>query len=439
MTSTPYHDALASVEKTLARLKRCTEEEKSKLRDELAGLRSMHDKLVSGRVEIVIFGEISTGKSALINALVGSQVSAVDVRGGWTKEVWHVEWSGAGYMIPGFAQSQVVLIDTPGINEVGGGPRGEMARDAAQRADLILFVTDSDLNETEYSALVELATFHKPILLILNKIDLYSPAQRDRLLEVLRNDRLAGILPSEQIITATADPREKEYIIQSAEGKERTEWRKPLPNVAEVKALILKLLEKEGLALVALNGALYAADQNDKIVSLRMSLRRTQAENTIRAYAVSKGLAVGLNPVAVADVMGGSAIDIALVVHLANLYALEMTYQKASGLVWGIAKAAGWVSATELITSGLISMFKALTMGKGTLVTAIPQGAAAGYGSYVVGQAAMYYLEHGNSWGSDGPKVVVQGILDSLDKESIMQQLKEEIGKRIHLNRHAKK
>ena len=37
-----------------------------------------------------------------------------------------------------------------------------------QRADLVLFVTDSDLNQVEYSALVELAASHKPILLVLN-------------------------------------------------------------------------------------------------------------------------------------------------------------------------------------------------------------------------------------------------------------------------------
>ena len=59
-TSTAYQDALASVEQTLGRLRGCTEDEKSRLRNELAGLRAMHDKLTSGRVEIVIFGEIST-------------------------------------------------------------------------------------------------------------------------------------------------------------------------------------------------------------------------------------------------------------------------------------------------------------------------------------------------------------------------------------------
>ena len=67
-----------------------------------------------------------------------------------------------------------------------------MAGDAAQRADLIVFVTDSDLNETEHSALVALAAANKPIIVVLNKIDLYSPEQRGQLLEVLREDRLVG-------------------------------------------------------------------------------------------------------------------------------------------------------------------------------------------------------------------------------------------------------
>ena len=78
----------------------------------------MAEKLAAGRVEIVVFGEISTGKSALINALVGEAVASVNVRGGWTKDVWHVGWEGAGYCVPGMDRSQVILIDTPGLNEV---------------------------------------------------------------------------------------------------------------------------------------------------------------------------------------------------------------------------------------------------------------------------------------------------------------------------------
>jgi ribosome biogenesis GTPase A len=66
------------------------------LKDDLAALGRMAEKLQSGRVDIVVFGEISTGKSALINALVGDQRASVDVRGGWTKDVWHVPWESAG-------------------------------------------------------------------------------------------------------------------------------------------------------------------------------------------------------------------------------------------------------------------------------------------------------------------------------------------------------
>ena len=100
------------------------------------------------------------------------------MQGGWTKEVWHVPWDGCGYCVPGLADSQVVLVDTPGLNEVGG-QSGQHGGEAAQRADLILFVTDSDLNETEYSALPALAEVHKPIILVFNKIDLYTREQRD--------------------------------------------------------------------------------------------------------------------------------------------------------------------------------------------------------------------------------------------------------------------
>ena len=81
--------------------------------------------------------------------------------------------------------------------------------------------------------------------------------------------------------------------------------------------------------------------------------------------------------------------------------------------------------------------FTILTAGVGAVLTAVPQGAAAGYGSFIVGQAAKYYFEHGASWGGESPKVVIRRILEETDKQSILNQMKEEIHKKLTWNRHA--
>jgi small GTP-binding protein len=432
-----FTQALVAVDHALEKYRGCSEKEKEQLHADIAQLREMGAKLTCGRVEIAVFGEISTGKSALINALVGDSVADVDVRGGWTKEAWHVAWEGCGYVMEGMADSQVVLIDTPGLNEVGGESRTKIAGQATQRADLTLFVTDSDLNETEFSALLVLAGGHKPIVLVLNKIDLYSREQRQRLMEVLRDDRLADIVPRENVVTAAADPREMEYIVESADGSTRSEWRKPEPIVEEVKARILEILEQEGLALLALNAAMYAADKTDRIARLRIQFRESRASQTIWSFAVVKSLAVAVNPVPVADVLGGTAVDVSMVVTLAHVYGLEMTWANARVLVTSIAKAAGWVMLGEAVTHVASNFFKALTFGYGTVLTAIPQGAAAGYGSYIVGQAAKYYFQHGASWGPEGPKSVVRRILDETDKDSVLDALKDEIRKKLRADARA--
>ncbi len=432
-----YQRAIASLEHTIGKLRNCSDDEKDTLRDELRQLREMTEKLTHGRVEIVVFGEISTGKSALINALVGQDVTAVDVQGGWTQEIWHVSWEGIGYRVPGLADSEVVLVDTPGLNEVGGQQRADMAREAAQRADLILFVTDSDLNETEFSALMTLARTNKPLLLVLNKIDLYAPEQRVRLLEVLRDERLADIIPPEHVVTTAADPREVEYVIESPDGKTRSEWRRPEPDIEQLKVRTLEVLESDGKTLLTLNAAMYAADKSDRIAALRVQFRDRQASQTVWSYAVLKSVAVALNPMPGLDTLGGAAVDTTMVFTLAHIYGLEMSWTHARGLVTSIAKAAGWVMLAE-VTTNLASMaFKALTVGYGTVLTALPQGAAAGYGSYIVGQAAKYYFEHGSSWGSEGPKAVVKRILEETDKQSVLERLKAEINNKLRGNPHA--
>ena len=434
-----YADALASVRHAIEQFGGCSDEEKAKLVKELADLESMTKKLEEGRVEIVLFGEIDTGKSALINALVGEAVAEVDVRGGWTREVWSTSWSGCGYVVPGFMQSEVVLLDTPGINEVDGESRARMAHEAASRADLILFVTDSDLNQTEYSALAWLAADHKPIILVFNKIDNYTSQQREQLKQALADSRLRGIVEPDDVVLTAADPLPREYVVVAADGSERREYRKPPAEVEELKARILEVLYRDGKALLALNAAMYAADRSDRIATLKVRMRDERANAIIWSYAAMKSIGVALTPLPAVDVLGGSAVDVTMVVTLAHVYGIPLTWTNARQLIESILKAAGWVMLGEMATHVAASLFKGLTFGAGTMLTALPQGAAAGYGSFIVGQAAKYYFEHGASWGGEAPKTVVARILAATDKQSVLERLKSEINAKIRLNRHADK
>jgi uncharacterized protein (DUF697 family) len=154
----------------------------------------------------------------------------------------------------------------------------------------------------------------------------------------------------------------------------------------------------------------------------------------IWSYATLKVIGVGLNPIPLADVFGGVAIDAAMIVTLAAVYGLDISKSDAQELAISIAKAAGLMTASVVASTALMSMLKGVTFGKSTLITAVPQGLAAGFGSYIVGQAAQFYFEHGSSWGSAGPKAVARRILDKTDKQSVLERLKNEIGKKLSIN-----
>lgn len=431
-----YQEAIRAVEKTLSELRGCPDSERDKLKNDISQLSEMYEKVTSGRIEIVIFGEISTGKSAMINALIGRDVADVDVQGGWTKQVWGTAWDGAGYRLPGLDSSEIILIDTPGINEVGGASRADLAEVTARRADLILFVTDSDLNDTEYAALVELAAVQKPIILVFNKTDLYPADERKSLSDMLKS-RLHGLIPAGHFVHTVADPRPVEYVIENPDGTERAEWRKPEPEVDELKSIILSTLEKEGLGLVALNAAMYAADKSDRIAAIRVELRNRNADQVIWSMAATKAVVVAANPIPFVDMIGGIAVDAVMIATLSKVYGLSFSMAQARGLAKSISSAAGVYALGELVNYGA-SFFKLATFTFGTALTLIPQGATAGFTSYIIGNAAKHYFEHGGSWGTGSAKSVVKDILASTNRDSVLNHLKDEIRQRLNFNRHGK-
>ena len=110
------------------------------IRTELAGdftrIESMLERLDSGQLHIAVFGRVSAGKSALGNALLGREAFEVGVLHGTTTMAEQATLDEA-------AHDGLVLIDTPGINELEGEARERLAFDVAEIADLVVFVAEN--------------------------------------------------------------------------------------------------------------------------------------------------------------------------------------------------------------------------------------------------------------------------------------------------------
>jgi small GTP-binding protein len=111
---------------------------------------------------LAIVGPVNSGKSTLVNLLVGRRVSPVTAVPGTTKEVL------TQHLGP------FTLVDTPGFGEVGGVDRGEMALEAVRQADLTVLLFDgaAGLRQEDYKLYQELRAEKRPLIVAVNKIDL---------------------------------------------------------------------------------------------------------------------------------------------------------------------------------------------------------------------------------------------------------------------------
>jgi len=399
------------------------------VRDSLAqdylAVQGMLDKLEHGHLHLSAFGRVSTGKSSLLNALIGENRFSVSPIHGETRQSSMQAWNQV-------EAGGVFLIDTPGLDEAGGEDREALATEVAGRSDLVIFVLDSDITDSERDALKAVLAQGRPVLMVLNKADLYTPAERDALLQSIRR-KTEGIIEADHIVAAAAEPRGQTVVEIDADGAETTSTRAQQPDVAELRLKLWEILEAEGKTLAALNASLFAADLSDQVGRRILAARQELGDRLVRTYCVGKGIAVAFNPVPVADLFAAAFIDVGMVVHLSRVYDLPLSQKEAGSIVKVIVAESAALMGTVWALHFVSSALKVGTLGLSTILTAGAQGAIAYYSTYLVGRAAGEYLAKGKSWGDGGPKLVVKQILESLDRDTVLRDAKREIQARLGL------
>ena len=193
-------------------------------------------------VHLCFFGEVSAGKSSLIKALVPEANVLVDVVGGSTDDVRHYRWrddSGA----------EILLTDVPGI---GGHEDGlsELADAEAKRANVVLFVCDSDLTRPEITSIKSLLEFDKPLVIVLNKADRYSAEEQASLMQALleRVDSIGGQLDRDHVVAVSAGG-EVDVIERGSDGLESSSRRTRPADIGVLVVAVNRLLAEEGASL----------------------------------------------------------------------------------------------------------------------------------------------------------------------------------------------
>jgi len=417
---------------------------KSALKTGLNQLQSLNTKLEANRLNVAVFGLVSRGKSAIINALVGENAVETGPIHGVTRWPRSVYWQIPAEAIADSGQPwQIELVDTPGLDEVGGEVRSDMSQTVAQQADLILFVVAGEITQKEYDALAELKRQQKPLLLVFNKTDLYPEVDRqavydtlDQLKQKLGSDPKDQALAIDEVVMVAASPAPVRVRVEWPDGRIYQEWETPAPQIAPLTQALMAIIRQDGAALVALNTLRQAHAVEQTMVSHVSALHGDQADDLIWQFAKYKAIAVALNPVTVLDVLGGIASDLVMIRNLARLYGFPITNYEAGRLWQSILKSSGVLLLSEAgsallgagkTTAALFSLADSAS-GIAALAAAVTaQASAAGYGTFTVGKAAKIYLEQGCTWGPAGISATLAEILGETDTSLTLARLRHEI------------
>jgi small GTP-binding protein len=134
---------------------------------------------------LVVVGEFNAGKSAFINALVGEKMLTEGVTP-TTAQIQILKYGpsigdavdAAGQRVitaPADLLRDVEIVDTPGTNAIIR-EHERLTTEFVPRADLVLFVTSADrpFTETERAFMESIRAWGKKIVVIVNKIDIFS-------------------------------------------------------------------------------------------------------------------------------------------------------------------------------------------------------------------------------------------------------------------------
>lgn len=355
--------------------------------------RQIEADLARGELQVAIFGTGSAGKTSLANAIVGRMVGQVGAAMGTTQ-------AGQTYRFHlKHLEREIWITDTPGILEMGvaGTERERLARQLAAEADLLLFVIDNDLRQSEYVPLRSLSAIGKRLILVFNKSDLYAPADLEAILSRVRS-RVQGPIAAEDLVAIAASPQSVRL--------ESGELVRPEPEILPLLRRMAAILREEGEALIADNILLRSQQLGEEARQILDNQRQRQAEQVVDRFQWVGAGVVAMMPLPFVDLLAAAAINAQMVVEIGRVYDCEMSLEQGKELALSLAK----TLVSLGVVRGAVEIFSlALQTNVATfLIGRAIQGATAAYLTRIAGRSFIQYFRRNQNWGDGGMSEVIQ-------------------------------
>ena len=136
---------------------------------------------------ITIVGRPNVGKSTILNLLMEEKLSIVTSKPQTTRKKMNAIYTDD--------DAQLIFVDTPGIHKAQsklGEYMVAAAKESFSDVDVILFVTtpvrDNEIHMSDRIIIKDLKDIDKPIFLLINKIDEFTPEEIAKTLELFSKE-----------------------------------------------------------------------------------------------------------------------------------------------------------------------------------------------------------------------------------------------------------
>ncbi len=397
------------------------ESARTELNQELSELRAGHQRR---EFHVVVFGTGSAGKTSLINALLGRDAGKTEAVMGTTRKGENYTYAMEG------VEGTVYLTDTPGLSEIGSGgaEREHDARDLAARADLLVFVLDHDLIRTEFEPLAALVRQGKRSVVVLNKTDRLTEADRDAILAKLR-ERLRGLVAADSVVACAAAPRPLAVRVQRPDGSIETTLEAQPPELAPLRARIAEIVQREGETLRAGNLLLRAHLLSRKAQDQLAKERDLRARDVIEKFQWITAGTVFANPFPALELLANGAVQFQMISELAGVYGVQLSTTHVRMIGGQMIQMLLKLGLVETATALIAGLFKSTLVGYAA--AGAVQGVSMAYLTHISGEAFVEYFSRGQNWGDGGMQAALIRQFDLTSRTEFLQEFAKQAVKRV--------